>query len=322
VGKGKRHRSSRLGYRAEMRAARARLSSLALSTVSTPFGVIRYADRGEGPPVLVVHGITQGTDGGFDLLVKPWVPQGFRLIVPSRFGYLGSDLPPRATPEMQADAFDSLLEELDVHRVVVLAASAGSTSALQFALRHPDRTTGVVLISPNVPGPHQGKGPPRFLLELLFSHDRLLWAFQTLLPGVMAVLIGVPTGLRMTAEDRATVATAMHGVFPARPRVRGVVFDAYESNPRVAAIPFSEITVPTLILHAKDDPGPPYAGAEEMARDIPGARLLTIERGGHLMLGDHRWATKEVADFLRSHGRGRDPSGGRGRSGSPKPGGR
>jgi pimeloyl-ACP methyl ester carboxylesterase len=181
-----------LGYRADMRAARARLASLKLFTMSTPWGTVRYADQGAGPPVLVIHGITQGTDGGLDLVARPWVPPGFRVIVPSRFGYLDSDLPPDATPQLQADAFASLLDALEVRTVGVLAASAGSTSALQFALRHPDRTSGLVLVSANVPGPHQGKGPPRFLLELLFSHDPLLWAFRTFLPGAMARLVGVP----------------------------------------------------------------------------------------------------------------------------------
>jgi pimeloyl-ACP methyl ester carboxylesterase len=78
----------------------------------------------------------------------------------------------------------------------------------------------------------------------------------------------------------------------------GVLFDALESNPAVKDIPLSEITVPTLIVHARDDAGPPYQGAVDMALQIPGARLLTIERGGHLMLGDHSWATDEVAYFL------------------------
>ena len=109
-----------------MREARARLASLELATVSTPFGRVRYADQGEGPPVLIVHGITQGTDGGLDLLAKPWVPPGFRVVVPSRFGYLDSDLPPQATPEMQADAFVVLLDALEIPRACVLAASAGS----------------------------------------------------------------------------------------------------------------------------------------------------------------------------------------------------
>jgi pimeloyl-ACP methyl ester carboxylesterase len=54
----------------------------------------------------------------------------------------------------------------------------------------------------------------------------------------------------------------------------------------------------TVIVHARDDAGPPYQAAVAMARQIRGARLLTIERGGHLMFGNHSWATDEVADFL------------------------
>jgi pimeloyl-ACP methyl ester carboxylesterase len=79
-----------------------------------------------------------------------------------------------------------------------------------------------------------------------------------------------------------------------------VLLDALESNPAVKDIPLSEITVPTLIVHARDDAGPPYKGAVAMAHQIRGARLLTIERGGHLMLGDHAWAADEVAGFLSS----------------------
>lgn len=234
--------------------------------------------------------------------MKPWVPRGLRVIVPSRFGYLGSDLPLHATPEMQADAFALLLDALEIPRACVLAASAGSPSALQFALRDPDRVSGLVLVSPMVPGPPQGRPPPRFVLELLFSHDLLLWAFQSYLSGAMDRLIGVPKGLALTDEDRAALAAARRGVFPAAPRMRGVLFDAYESNPAVNDVPLSDIAIPTLIVHARDDPGPRYDGAAYMAGQMPGARLLTIERGGHLMFGDHSWATREVADFLGSHG--------------------
>ena len=55
-------------------------------------------------------------------------------------------------------------------------------------------------------------------------------------------------------------------------------------------------------MHARDDPGPPYASAVEMTGRIPNARLLTVESGGHMMLGDHWDAIGEVARFIEANG--------------------
>ena len=49
-----------------------------------------------------------------------------RVIVPSRFGYLGSTLPEGATAADQADVFVELLDHLGLTRVEVMAISAGS----------------------------------------------------------------------------------------------------------------------------------------------------------------------------------------------------
>jgi pimeloyl-ACP methyl ester carboxylesterase len=55
-------------------------------------------------------------------------------------------------------------------------------------------------------------------------------------------------------------------------------------------------------MHARDDPGPPYASAVETADRIPDAQLVTVDSGGHLMLGDHADAISEVARFIHEHG--------------------
>ena len=159
-------------YQRDMGVARGRLASLERHVVHTQFGRIEYIDRGKGPVVLVVHGITQGADGGLRELAADLVPPGSRVIAPSRFGYLRSDMPDGATPEMQADAFASLLDAIGVGRALVLAGSAGSTSALHFAIRHHDRTPALLLVSANVPGPHQSKGmPPRAVFRAIFASD-------------------------------------------------------------------------------------------------------------------------------------------------------
>jgi pimeloyl-ACP methyl ester carboxylesterase len=67
-----------------------------------------------------------------------------------------------ATLEMQADAFAEFMTSLGIDDAVVLAGSAGSTSALHLAARHPDKVRALVLVSANVTGPHQSRGmPPR-----------------------------------------------------------------------------------------------------------------------------------------------------------------
>ena len=289
-------------YRRDMEAARGKLASLERHVVETPLGRIEYIDRGEGPVVLVVHGITQGADGGLRDLATDLIPAGYRVIVPSRFGYLGSEMPDGATPEMQADAFAALLDAIGIGRVLVLAGSAGITSALHLAIRHHDRTRALLLVSANIPDPHQAKGlPPRAVFRAIFASDPVLWFMITYLPGLMARLsqvLRVPDGVQPTDEDVSKIRRAMEGVLLGKLRVKGEVFDAFVSNPAIDQIDLSEVPVPTMVVHARDDTGPPYPAAVAMARRIPCARVVTVERGGHLMLGRHSAAKHEVDDFL------------------------
>ena len=299
-------------YRRDTKAARRRLASLERHVVPTRFGRIEYVDRGEGPVVLVVHGITQGADGGLRELATDIVPAGYRVIVPSRFGYLGSEMPEDATPEMQADAFAALLDAIGVRKVLVLAGSAGSTSALHFAIRHHERTRALLLVSANVPGPHHAKGmPPRAVFRAIFASDPVLWLIITYLPGLMARLsqvLRVPDGVHPTEEDEATIQRAMEGVLLGKLRVTGEVFDAFVSNPEINQVELADVPVPTMVLHARDDAGPPYPAAVVMARQIPCARVVTVNQGGHLMLGRHPAARREVDRFFEEFLRERRPA--------------
>ncbi|HYZ13673.1 MAG TPA: alpha/beta fold hydrolase [Actinomycetota bacterium] len=143
--------------------------------MDSSFGRIEYLDRGDGPVVLVVHGITEAADGGLRDLAEGLVPDGYRLLVPSRFGYLGSEMPEHATTEMQADAFAELMDSLGISDAVVLAGSAGSTSALHLGVRHPERVRALILVSANVLGEHLSKGlPPKPLFKAIFGNDPIL----------------------------------------------------------------------------------------------------------------------------------------------------
>jgi pimeloyl-ACP methyl ester carboxylesterase len=74
-------------------------------------------------------------------------------------------------------------------------------------------------------------------------------------------------------------------LFPLRPRREGAVFDGFVSNLAADRFPLEQLTAPTLVISARDDPLAPYRFAAQAASRIPGARLVTIEGGGHLFLG-------------------------------------
>jgi len=144
-------------YRRDVRAAQERLASCDRQVVRTALGDIEYVEVGFGEPLLVSHGIFQGCDGV--LLLRDQFPER-RVIAPSRFGYLGSSMPAAATPADQADAFVALLDALGITEVDVVGVSAGTTSVLQLALRHPDRVKHLVVLSGNLPGTPTAVVPP------------------------------------------------------------------------------------------------------------------------------------------------------------------
>ena len=286
-------------YRHDLDAARARLAAVDRAVIETSFGAVEYADRDAGEPLLAIHGIFGGCDQGM-VLVDDLFP-GHRVIAPSRFGYLGSALPPGARPADQADVFAALLDALKIVRTDVAAFSAGAASGLQFALRHPGRVKHLVVISGYLPGGPTAKAAPQ-ANRLLVRSEFPMWALRTFARPTLARLAGVPKGLPLTAADADVVAGIIDDMFPVVPRAEGVIFDFFVSFPDVNDYDLEAITVPTLIVHAADDPVASYDAAQRAAGRIPGARLLRVDRGGHFMLGPQEALRPELATFLETPG--------------------
>jgi pimeloyl-ACP methyl ester carboxylesterase len=88
-------------------------------------------------------------------------------------------------------------------------------------------------------------------------------------------------------------------ILPVNPRSDGAVFDMFVSNADInTGCPLEEIEVPVLIVSAVDDPLALYVNAQSMAERIPGAELVTIESGGHMLLGQEKKVRSEIVRFL------------------------
>jgi len=291
-------------YHREISAARAELR-IRSAIISTACGPIEYAEAGIGAPVLVIHGAGGGFDAGLQL-GQPLLERGFRVIAPSRFGYLRTPLPADASPTAQADAHACMLNALKIDRVAVLAASAGSPSAMQFCIRHPEKCSALVLISPQAWAPQTGtrpkQGPPAFLMPLLkatMRSDFLFWATLKMPHAVvLRTFLGTPVEdfKKASPVQQAETLGLVRKILPIEPRAAGMWNDAV-TNGSVPRFDLERIAAPALLIAARDDLYKSHVNAQYSAEHIPNARLLDYSTGGHILIG-HPETFNEIARFL------------------------
>jgi pimeloyl-ACP methyl ester carboxylesterase len=293
-------------YRREIRKQRERVST-GSRIAQTSRGPIEYATAGDGPPVLLVHGAGGGYDQGL-LLGRPLADKGFRLIAMSRFGYLRTPVPDDPSAAAQADAHAALLDELGIERAAVVGASAGGPSAMQFALRHPDRTAALVLLVAAAYAPRPGDEPsihtPRgtpLLFETALRSDFLFWAASRVArKAVIRAILGTPPWVvkNAVASERARVAEFLTQIQPITARRAGLLIDqaVIRELPRYE---LEQIAVPTLAISVPDDLYGTDDAARYTAEHVPGARLKEFPWGGHLLVGHNDEAIAEIAAFLK-----------------------
>lgn len=297
-------------YQHDIALANARVAS-GSQLAQTPCGPIEYAEAGAGSPLLVLHGAGGGFDQGLDIAAL-FIKRGFHVIAPSRFGYLRTPLPANASVEAQADAHACLLDALHIRRAAVMGISAGGPSAMQFALRHPQRTTALVLMVPGAYAPARSmvknemtdsKGTA-FLLDTAMRSDFLFWAALKLAPGMMTkVLLGTDPALVAAAsqQEQARIAMLKDHILPISPRRHGLLNDA-DVMTSLERYPLERITAPVLAISAQDDGYKTYEAARYTAGQIPGARFIWFEQGGHMLVGHEEQVADEILRFVKSSG--------------------
>ena len=252
--------------------------------VDTSYGKVSYIDEGQGEVILSCHGICGGYDQAYDTLENH--VHDFRIIAPSRFGYPGSDIPKNATIEMQAEAFRELLDQLNIEKTYVLATSAGGASAIKFALMYPERTKGLILYCSGYPALEQPEekiayaGPPAAV-----CNDFCMWLISPLFKPIMG----------MEAET-------VKVILPLKERKQGILFDAAVTNTVMVndhtSYDMSELEIPVLVIHAKDDKMADFNLVEPWTKRIKDCTFVALESGGHLMAGNSEKINQALEQFV------------------------
>lgn len=273
-----------------------------------PIGDVEYADRGDGPVLLSVHGAGGGFDHGL-FFAGELMGGGFRLISPSRFGYLRTGTPAAAVdaPDggvaAQADAHAALLDHLGLDKVIVMGLSAGARSAAALAVYHPEKVRALVLLVPALDAPHSPvatdpTGGNRLAFAIVKAGgDFFWWLIGALGPSMVIRFVGVrPALLKEAGEsERARVLKIAAAIAPVSERAAGIRLDSACPHP---VLPLERITAPTLIVSARDDLFNTLPAAEVAAARIPGARLIAYDTGGHLLVGRAAQTRAAVRAFL------------------------
>jgi 2-hydroxy-6-oxonona-2,4-dienedioate hydrolase len=291
-------------YAATMAQARLRIAR-GSEIAQTPCGPIEYAQVGSGDPVLFVRGAGGGFDQGLGL-ANELASRGLQVVTMSRFGYLRTPLPADASPAAQADAHACLLDALKIDRALLAGASAGAPSSVQFALRHQQRTLGLLLLVPAY-APRDEPAPPpppgtQCLIDTALRFDFLFWAATYVArDALVELLLATPPAAvaAASADERQRVDAIIGQILPVSARRLGLLND----NAVLAALPrydLQSIEAPALIVSVRDDGFGTWNNTRRIAAQMPQARFGGYDSGGHDWVGHHKEVLSEISAFARS----------------------
>jgi pimeloyl-ACP methyl ester carboxylesterase len=290
---------SALLYQLDARERRAQLGN-GSTVAQTASGPIEYRIVGDAGPVIV---FLHGAPGGYD---TPWSLPGYRVLMPSRPGYLRTPLSTGETPSEQAGAVAALLDVLKIERAAIVGLSAGGPAAIQFAAQFPARTTALIALEA---GSEQMDIADE--LPLILRSDFFGWLFVASAEAMLSTNTLLTTVIPDQANrekilaDPSKISAAkamMWQWWPAASgRVAGIRNDLAQF--RSLDLPYSQVSVPTLIIHGEADTTVPVATSKRLTERIANAQLQIIPGADHFMVVSHAEVIQElIDDFLSGVG--------------------
>ena len=271
-----------------------------MPTASINGTTLYYTTVGEGLPCLVMHGglgldhhyLTPGLDPLGDTL---------QLIYYDHRGNGASGRPPRQTltHAQLADDAAALASHLGHDEVAVLGFSYGGFIALEFALRHPERLSHLVLM---------GTAPAFGYGDEVVANARRLGATAAQLAELESD--AEPTDDEAFGKHIETLwPLYFHAYRDAYAHLLDDVVYSVQGQPPEAETAaydvtdrLGQITAPTLILAGRSDFVCPPSQAEILRRGIRGAELQVFEASGHMPYVEEPEATfATVRDWFARH---------------------
>lgn len=281
------------------------------AVTETARGAVQYADLGEGAPVLFVHGSPGGWDQG-ELMSRFLVAGGFRVIAPSRPGYVATPLTDtNGTADGTAELLVALMDHVGIERFAVMCWSGGGPSTYRMAATHPERVTAIAACAAvskqyefasglaSIENSLLMSGFGRWLMHEMAEHTPRSLVKSTLAEegklskGDAAALVEHvwedPQKREFVLELSATISG----------RKAGLKND-HERFPDLPDLQLGKVQAPVLLVHGTVDTDVPPSYSDYANERLATAELLPVENGTHLAV----WTDPKsgvVQDRIVSH---------------------
>ncbi len=260
-----------------------------------PGARLHYVDTGprDAPAIVMIHGL-MGQLRNFSHSLSERLAVDHRVILVDRPGWGHSAIEgPRPGILGQAGMIAALIEQLGLHRPLLVGHSMGGAVSLALALDHPELVSGLALIAPLTQPVTTVPKPFAALLAPSPLRPAIAW--------LVAVPTGTFTGAKVAQEIfapdpvPADFGTRGGGALSLRPKsymagsfeIRGTPTEMAQLTAR-----YGELWVPLAILYGREDNVlTPALHGEQTVDAIPGATLELID-GGHMLPVTHPEATE------------------------------
>jgi pimeloyl-ACP methyl ester carboxylesterase len=279
-------------------------SPFRLRTVRIHGHDVSYRMSGQGPTVVLIHGIAGSSTTW--RAVMPALAEHYTVIAPDLLGH-GQSAKPRGDYSLGAYASGvrDLLAVLGQERATVVGHSLGGGVAMQFAYQFPERVQRLVLVASGGLGKEVSPllkavtlPGAEYVLPLLL-HPRIREAGEW--PASLARRVGWRPTVTLAEVWRSyTTLTDRHGQHAFIHTVRSVIDVAGQRVSAHDRLYLAE-ALPTLIVWGDQDRIIPVAHAHQAAEAMGGARLEILEGAGHFLPWRNAdWFLPILEDFLKS----------------------
>jgi 3-oxoadipate enol-lactonase len=261
-----------------------------------PAPMLRGTAAGEGTPIVLCHGLTASRRyvvHGSRALERA----GHRVIAYDARGHGESDpAPPEQSygyPELIADLERVVEAEVATDRFLLAGHSMGAHTAVGYALAHPQRLSGLVIIGPTYTG-----GP--LAADTLAYWNGLAAALEG--EGIDGFVEFLTREGKTAADWRESVARISRERMELHRDPRELARALREtpaSKPFGSLKDLAGLDLPALIVASNDeaDPGHPYAVAEAYAAALPRGRLISEDEGQSPLAWQGGRLSREIALF-------------------------